>query len=61
MFFCKGNFEPAYLKAAREAGATTYVAEREYPEGTGMTAIIVTNVTRAMAVLSGYLLRISAK
>lgn len=52
MFFCKGNFEPAYLKAAREDGATTYVAEREYPEGTGMTAIIVTNVTRAMAVLS---------
>lgn len=52
MFFCKGNFKPEYLSVARQNGATTYVSENEYPEGTGMTAIIVTNVTRAMAVLS---------
>jgi UDP-N-acetylmuramoyl-L-alanyl-D-glutamate--2,6-diaminopimelate ligase len=52
MFFCKGNFKPEYLSVAKQNGATTYVAEQAYPEGTGMTAIIVTNVTRAMAVLS---------
>lgn len=52
MFFCKGNFKPEYLSVAKKNGATTYVSEHEYLEGAGMTAIIVTNVTRAMAVLS---------
>lgn len=52
MFFCKGNFKPEYLSVAKEKGATAYVSETEYPEGAGMTAVIVTNVTRAMAVLS---------
>lgn len=52
MFFCKGNFKPAYLISAKNSGATAYVAEQKYDEGTGMTAVIVSNVTRALAVLS---------
>lgn len=52
LFFCKGNFKPNYLEMAKNAGATAYVAERYYPEGEGMTAIIVSDVQKAMALLS---------
>lgn len=52
MFFCKGNFKPEYLAKAQTNGATVYVAETELQEGAGMTALIVTNVAKAMAVLS---------
>ncbi len=41
LFFCKGNFLPKYLASAKEKGAIAYVAEKEYPEGEGLPAIIV--------------------
>ncbi len=52
LFFCKGNFRPVYLTNAKELGAVTYVAEQAIVEGNGMNALIVTNVQKAMAVLS---------
>ena len=52
LFFCKGNFKEEYLKSARKNGAMGYVAEHNFGQGTGMAAIIVTDVTKAMAVLS---------
>lgn len=52
LFFCKGNFRPVFLTNAKEAGAVTYVAEQPIVEGNGMNALIVTNVQKAMAVLS---------
>ena len=51
LFFCKGNFKPHYLASAKENGATGYVSEKFYPEGKGLTAIIVTDVQKAMALL----------
>lgn len=51
LFFCKGNFEPAYLNQAKEKGATAYVSEKEYAQGQGMTAIIVSDVQKAMSLL----------
>lgn len=52
LFFCKGNFKPAYLASAKAAGATAYVAETTYEEaGAGLTGIIVTNIQKAMALL----------
>ena len=51
LFICKGNFRPEYLASAKKAGATGYVAEQYYPEGDGMTAIIVSDIQKAMALL----------
>lgn len=52
MFFCKGtNFKEDYLKSAQKNGATTYVSEVEYSDVKGMNALIVTDVTKAMALL----------
>lgn len=51
LFFCKGNFLPKYLAAAKEKGAVAYVAEKEYDEGAGLPAIIVNNEQKAMALL----------
>lgn len=53
LFFCKGkNFRPTYLAMAKKNGANCYVAEQPYPEGTGLHALIVRDVTKAMALLS---------
>lgn len=52
LFFCKGNFRPVFLTNAKEQGAVTYVAEQPISEGNGMNALIVTNVQKAMAILS---------
>lgn len=53
LFFCKGSkFRPIYLSMARDNGATTYVAEKPYVEGNGLNALIVTNITKAMSILS---------
>lgn len=53
LFFCKGNhFRPIYLSMAKDNGATTYVAEKPYVEGNGMNALIVVNITKAMAILA---------
>ncbi|BDR58091.1 UDP-N-acetylmuramyl-tripeptide synthetase [Xylocopilactobacillus apicola] len=53
IFFCKGDrFRPAFLTMAREQGAITYVAEKPLVEGSGLNALIVRNVTKAMAILA---------
>ncbi|WP_390409030.1 UDP-N-acetylmuramoyl-L-alanyl-D-glutamate--2,6-diaminopimelate ligase [Lacticaseibacillus jixiensis] len=53
LFFCKGtHFRPIYLSMAKDNGAITYVAEKPYVEGNGMNALIVVNVTKAMAILA---------
>ncbi len=53
LFFCKGaKFRPIYLSMAKDNGATTYVAEKPYVEGNGLNALIVVNITKAMAILS---------
>ncbi|MHA3065071.1 UDP-N-acetylmuramoyl-L-alanyl-D-glutamate--2,6-diaminopimelate ligase [Lacticaseibacillus saniviri] len=53
LFFCKGaHFRPIYLSMAKDNGATTYVAEKPFVEGNGLNALIVTNITKAMAILS---------
>lgn len=52
LFFCKGNYKPAYLTAARENGAVAYMAERELVEGKGMAAFIVTDIQKAMSLIS---------
>lgn len=51
LFFCKGNFLPAYLASARDRGAIAYVAEQEYAEGGNLPAIIVKDEQKAMALL----------
>ncbi|MEJ6400477.1 UDP-N-acetylmuramoyl-L-alanyl-D-glutamate--2,6-diaminopimelate ligase [Nicoliella lavandulae] len=50
LFFCKGNFKPAYLTSAQQNGATGYVAEHSM-DNDEMTAIIVNDVQKAMALL----------
>ncbi|MDF7639708.1 UDP-N-acetylmuramoyl-L-alanyl-D-glutamate--2,6-diaminopimelate ligase [Lactobacillus sp. ESL0791] len=58
LFFCKGaGFRPTYLSMAKDNGATCYVAEQPYPEGKGMHALIVRNVSKAMALLSAAFFR----
>ena len=53
LFFCKGDkFRPIYLSMAKDNGARTYVAEKPYVEGNGLNALIVRNITKAMAILS---------
>ena len=52
MFFCKGtHFKEDYLRQAQQNGASTYVAQQEYPEIKGMNALIVNDVQKAMALL----------
>ncbi|WP_439645951.1 Mur ligase family protein [Secundilactobacillus oryzae] len=51
LFFCKGNFKPVYLTSARNQGATAYVAEQSYAEGDGLSAIIVTDIQKAMSLV----------
>ncbi len=58
LFFCKGaGFRPTYLSLAKNNGAVCYVAEQPYPEGKGMHALIVRNVSKAMALLSAAFFR----
>ncbi|WEV40033.1 UDP-N-acetylmuramoyl-L-alanyl-D-glutamate--2,6-diaminopimelate ligase [Lactobacillus sp. ESL0681] len=53
LFFCKGaGFRPTYLSMAKDNGANCYVAQQPYPEGKGMHALIVRDVSKAMALLS---------
>lgn len=50
MFVCKGAaFLPKYLSEAAKRGAGSYISERRLPEGEGLTAIIVSDIRRAMA------------
>lgn len=50
LFFCKGNFQPKYLQDAQINGATAYIAQQAY--ASKLPAIIVTDVQKAMALLS---------
>lgn len=51
LFFIKGNFQPKFLEDAIKNGAKAYVAEKKY-QNTDAFFIIVTDVQKAMAVLS---------
>ncbi|WP_429948431.1 UDP-N-acetylmuramoyl-L-alanyl-D-glutamate-L-lysine ligase [Enterococcus sp. AZ170] len=52
LFFCKGlNFKPEYLENAVAAGLDSYVAEQPYDVPAAL-GIIVTDIKKAMAVLS---------
>lgn len=51
LFLCKGaTFEPSYITKAKEAGAVAYLAIRPFDEGEEMTALIVNDIRRALAV-----------
>ena len=51
LFLCKGaTFEPAYITKAKEAGAVAYLAVRPFDEGEDMTALIVSDIRKALAV-----------
>ena len=52
LFFCKGNnFQQRYLEQALSEGLTCYIAEQPY-EVSAELAIIVTDIRKALAVLS---------
>lgn len=52
LFFCKGNnFKQSYLEQALDAGLTSYIAEQPYDVAAEL-AIIVTDIRKALAVLS---------
>ena len=56
LFVCKGAaFRPDYLKNALDDGAAAYISEIEYPEGSGVPAIIVSDVRKAMPLLGDLL------
>lgn len=51
LFLCKGaTFEPSYITKAKERGAVAYLAVRPFDEGEEMTALIVSDIRRALAV-----------
>ncbi|MGX7243811.1 UDP-N-acetylmuramoyl-L-alanyl-D-glutamate--L-lysine ligase [Enterococcus quebecensis] len=53
LFFCKGmTFKSEYLNAAVQSGLEVYVAEQPYDDVLAPLGIIVTDIKKAMAVLS---------
>ncbi len=51
LFLCKGaTFEPSYITKAKEAGTVAYLAIRPFDEGEELTALIVNDIRRALAV-----------
>ncbi|WP_435370797.1 UDP-N-acetylmuramoyl-L-alanyl-D-glutamate--2,6-diaminopimelate ligase [Fructilactobacillus ixorae] len=52
LFFCKGNFKPAYLTTAIAAGATGLVTEQPQIADPELTEFVVTDVQKAMALLA---------
>lgn len=51
LFLCKGaTFEPSYITKAKEAGAVAYLAVRPFDEGEEMSALIVSDIRRALAI-----------
>lgn len=52
LLFCKGAFKGEYLRAADACGLSCYVAETPYDEAASAWGIIVTDVRKAMALLS---------
>lgn len=51
LFFAKGNFKPQFLVDAQNNGALAYVSEQKYSE-TNLPVIVVSDVQKAMAILS---------
>ena len=53
LFICKGaSFREEYLEAAAAQGAAAYISERPYEAGSALCALLVTDIRRAMAVVS---------
>ena len=52
LLFIKGNFKPEYLKDADKNGLNTYVAQDCYADYTNAVGLIVTDVHKAMSLLS---------
>lgn len=52
LLFIKGNFKPEYLLNADSKGLSAYVAEQSYAEYTNAVGLIVTDVRKAMSILS---------
>lgn len=52
LLFCKGNFRPEYLAGADAKGLRAYVSETAYTDATDATALVVSDVKRAMALLA---------
>ena len=52
LLFIKGNFKPEYLLDADSKGLSAYVAEQSYCEYTNAVGLIVTDVRKAMSILS---------
>ncbi len=52
LLFIKGNFKPEYLKDADKNGLTAYVSQDCYSDYTNAVGLIVTDVRKAMSVLS---------
>lgn len=52
LLFIKGNFKPEYLLDADGKGLSAYVAEQSYAEYTNAVGLIVTDVRKAMSILS---------
>lgn len=52
LLFCKGAFRSSYLADADKKGLLAYVSEREYADFTHAVGLIVTDVRKAMALLS---------
>lgn len=51
LFLCKGAaFQPSFITKAKEAGAVAYLAVRPFDEGEELTALIVSDIRRALAV-----------
>ncbi len=51
LFFCKGNFKPAYLDDAQTHGATAYMSEKAYSNAK-IPGFIVKNIQKAMSLVS---------
>ncbi|NCB63098.1 MAG: UDP-N-acetylmuramyl-tripeptide synthetase, partial [Clostridia bacterium] len=55
LFIVKGaHFKGEYLADAIRKGAFAYIADHEFPEGTGATCLLVNNVRAAMALLADF-------
>lgn len=52
LFFGKGNFKPEFVTKAKDAGATGIVCEKHLSESNGMNEILVTNIQKAMSLIS---------
>lgn len=54
LFICKGAaFREVYLSEAAKRGAVAYVSEVSYARGKGLTGFVVSDIRKAMAVISG--------